>query len=234
MFTGLIEERGRLLSLRRGAKESELTIECQKVLAGTKIGDSIAVNGICLTVTKLGNRSFSAFAMAQTMKTTSLGDLSQGSLVNLERALKLGDRLGGHLVSGHIDGTGVIADIKEDGEALWFHIQAPREILRYVILRGSIAIAGISLTVAKLCQKGFWVSIIPHTMAETILPTLKIGQRVNLEVDALGKYAERFFLLQNQEAQGGQSLGSESGEENSRQTKQDGIDLDFLGKYGFL
>ena len=213
MFTGIIEEVGMIKNVKRGVHSSVLTILANDILPGTKIGDSIAVNGVCLTVTTIGDHSFMADVMHETLNRSSLGSLTPGSHVNLERAMAADGRFGGHIVAGHIDGTGKITEIRKDDNAIWYTIHAPKQILRYVIEKGSIAIDGISLTVASLSEKDFQVSIIPHTSGHTILAEKKIGDIVNLENDCIGKYVERLC--------GGT-------ENNSR------ITTDFLGKYGFL
>lgn len=193
MFTGIIEEIGTVESIRRSGVNSDLVICAEKVLEGTKIGDSIAVNGICLTVTKLGNRTFTADVMNETLKRSSLSTIHAGAKVNLERAMLNNGRFGGHIVSGHVDGTGTIMQIKKDGIAFWYTVETKPEILHHIVEKGSIAIDGISLTVAKVGVSDFSVSIIPHTAKETILSEKKIGDRVNLENDIIGKYVERFM-----------------------------------------
>lgn len=192
MFTGIIEEVGIVRSITKGGLSAILDISCEKVLEDTKVGDSIAVNGVCLTVTSLEETSFTADVMAETLRRSSLGELSKGSKVNLERAMQLNGRFGGHIVSGHIDGTGIILSTKKEGNATWVEVGTSSEILKFIIQKGSITIDGISLTVAKLTDKSFSVSIIPHTGSETTLLTKKIGSVVNLENDIVGKYVERF------------------------------------------
>ena len=194
MFTGIIEEVGIVRSISKGSLSAILDISCSKVLEDTKVGDSIAVNGVCLTVTSLEETSFTADVMAETLRRSSLGELSKGSKVNLERAMQLNGRFGGHIVSGHIDGTGTIISTKKEGNATWVEVGTSPEILRFIIQKGSITIDGISLTVAKLTDKSFSVSIIPHTGSETTLLTKKIGSIVNLENDIVGKYVEKFTV----------------------------------------
>ena len=217
MFTGIVEEVGSLKEICLGNGFSNVEINCSKVLEETKIGDSISVNGVCLTVNKLNNNSFVADVMGETLERTNLGNLKSGSKVNLERALKLSDRLGGHIVSGHIDGKGRIISIecKEDGT--WFTINAPDEILKYIIFKGSIAIDGISLTVAYVDNEIFKVSVIPHTLENTILSYKSEGSYVNLENDMVGKYIERFSSFQSE----------------SNKSEKSGITLDFLRESGF-
>lgn len=192
MFTGIIEEVGIVRSITKGSLSAILNISCEKVLEDTRVGDSIAVNGVCLTVTSLEESSFTADVMAETLRRSSLGELVKGSKVNLERAMQLNGRFGGHIVSGHIDGTGTILSTKKEGNATWVEVGTSPEILRYIIQKGSITIDGISLTVAKLDHMSFSVSIIPHTGSETTLLSKKPGDIVNLENDIVGKYVERF------------------------------------------
>ncbi|MBP3380029.1 MAG: riboflavin synthase [Ruminococcus sp.] len=216
MFTGIIEEIGSVKTFRRGGSSSFLRIQAEKVLENTQIGDSIAVNGVCLTVTAIDGGIFQADVMNETIARSSLGGLGSGSMVNLERAMAANGRFGGHIVSGHIDGTGEITAIKKDGIATWYTISADADILRYIVEKGSVAIDGVSLTVAKVDETGFSVSIIPHTAANTILPTKKVGDRVNLENDIIGKYVEKLILPRNTSAA-----------EKSR------IDMRFLAENGF-
>lgn len=197
MFTGIIEEKGRILRTELGSASGKLYIQAEKVLEGTRIGDSIAVNGVCLTVTRLGNRDFTADVMPETLSRSSLGQLKSGSSVNLERAMAADGRFGGHIVSGHIDGTGVIEKITRDGNAIRYQIAASRDILRGVVEKGSIAIDGISLTVTRAEMERFEVSIIPHTLKETILGEKQPGAIVNLENDIIGKYVERLLMFEN-------------------------------------
>lgn len=219
MFTGIIEEIGTIARIRKGTASAVLEIQAKTVLEGSKIGDSIAVNGICLTVTGMHPGKFTADVMAETLRRSSLGDLQQGSQVNLERAMAADGRFGGHIVSGHIDGTGRIVMVAPEDVAVWVEIEASESLLRYIVEKGSIAIDGISLTVAKLTGQGFAVSLIPHTGAETTLLHRKPGDIVNLENDIVGKYVERFLTM------------ATSGME---QQKQSGLDLDFLAGHGFL
>ena len=251
MFTGIIEEIGKVKSIRRGAKSVMLEIEAQTVLQGTQVGDSIATNGVCLTVTSLsssdapshavgasslsgsasshaagasslsGNASslssnasslvgsdiiaaktktktktkatFTADVMPETLSRTSLAQLQPGSLVNLERALSLQTRLGGHIVSGHIDGTGVIVNRTIDDTALWLWVECKPSIMRYIIEKGSITIQGVSLTVARVTESSFAVSLIPHTQGATTLHDAKVGDVVNLENDIIAKYVEKLM-----------------------------------------
>lgn len=191
MFTGIIEEIGTVRRIEHGAKGARLTIQAKTVLEDTRIGDSIATNGVCLTVVSMTDDSFSADVMAESLRRSSLGTLQGGSLVNLERAMAANGRFGGHIVSGHIDGTGTIASQKREDNAVWVKIKTPAPLLRYIVEKGSIAIDGVSLTVAAVTDTDFSVSIIPHTGAQTILLGKKPGDPVNLECDVIGKYVEK-------------------------------------------
>ncbi|GAB2500888.1 riboflavin synthase [Alkalibacterium psychrotolerans] len=198
MFTGIVEEIGEIKSIKKGSKSSVLTIKASKVLEDTTIGDSIMTNGVCLTVTDMSAGEFKADVMAETLNRTALNSLTQGSRLNLERALNLQTRLGGHMVSGHIDGTGIIKNFRKDDNAVWVTIETEEKLLRYIIEKGSIAIDGISLTVAAVSDKDFQVSIIPHTANETTLLSHKVGDQVNLEVDLIGKYVEKLLGLSSE------------------------------------
>lgn len=193
MFTGIIEEIGNVSSVKQSGSSSFIEIQAKKVLEDVHIGDSIAVNGVCLTVTHFGGGVFRADVMNETLSRSSLGKLTSGSPVNLERAMAANGRFGGHIVSGHIDGTGTVTDIKNDGIAVWYTVSAAPELLHYIVEKGSIAIDGISLTVAKVTETSFSVSIIPHTAAQTILGSRKVGDIVNLENDIIGKYVEKLM-----------------------------------------
>lgn len=193
MFTGIIEECGRVKSLTISGSSGKIIIGAFKVLEGTDIGDSIAVNGVCLTVTDIGRNEFTADIMAETARRSSLSKLKPGESVNLERAMSANGRFGGHIVSGHIDGTGTIVSKIEEENAVWVQISTSSAILRLIVEKGSIAIDGISLTVAKVSESDFSVSIIPHTAKETTLLNKKSGDIVNLENDIIGKYVERLI-----------------------------------------
>lgn len=216
MFTGLVEEIGIVQSVLKGAKSAKIAIRAKKILEDVKLGDSISTNGVCLTVTDFSDNTFSVDVMAETMRKSSLKNLAPGSKVNLERALKLGDRLGGHMVSGHIDGTGLISSLDKEDNGVWVTIKPSSELLKYIIHKGSIAIDGISLTVAYIDEKVFKVCIIPHTKDITNLLDKSIGNEVNLECDMIGKYIEKLLNF-NEKA---------SGTESS-------IDMEFLKKHGF-
>ena len=201
MFTGIVEETGSIKNIKRGAASAELSIEASKVLEDVALGDSIAVNGVCLTVTDFSGSMFTADVMHETLDRSSLGALRPGSPVNLERAMKADGRFGGHIVSGHIDGTGHISNISRDDNAIWYTIDTSGDILRYIVEKGSIAIDGISLTVASVDESSFKVSIIPHTAANTILAVKKVGEVVNLENDIIGKYVEKLMRTAENETE---------------------------------
>lgn len=193
MFTGITEEKGTVLSLERTPLKCRLNIKAERVLHRTKTGDSIAVNGVCLTVTDMTDCSFTADVMPETLRRSSLGSLRAGSHVNLERAMAADGRFGGHIVTGHIDGTGKIHSVKKDGNAVIVSISAPQEILRLIVEKGSVAIDGISLTVTGVTKTDFSVSLIPHTAEVTTLLSKRAGDIVNLENDIVGKYVEKLL-----------------------------------------
>lgn len=217
MFTGIIEEVGEIINITHGAKSAKLTIKGKVVTGGSAIGDSIAVNGVCLTATTISGDIFTADVMAETMRRTALGRLKAGSKVNLERAMAADGRFGGHIVSGHIDGVGRIQSMVREDNAVWVAIEAPESILRLVIEKGSIAIDGISLTVAYLDSSSFKVSIIPHTASETTLLGKNVGDEVNLENDVIGKYVEKLMNYKSDVTE-----------------KKSGIDMNFLAQHGFM
>ena len=194
MFTGIIEEIGQIERVVKGVKSSKLRIRADAVLEGTGNGDSICTSGVCLTVTKLEGSCFEADVMAETLRRSKLGSFSAGCSVNLERAMSSDGRFGGHMVSGHIDGTGRIKAISQEDNAIWLTVSAEETLLRYVVEKGSIAIDGVSLTVASVDRAGFRVSVIPHTGRETTLLKQKIGDEVNLECDIIGKYVEKLLV----------------------------------------
>ena len=197
MFTGIIEEIGVIDSVKSQNASIRLGIECRGIMGDIGLGDSIAVNGVCLTVATYSSRIFMADIMPETIRKTSLEDLKIGSMVNLERALRLSDRLGGHIVSGHIDGTGTIFKKSEEGNAIWLGIRAKPEILKYIIPKGSVALDGVSLTVAHIDDESFGISLVPHTAKSTTLSSKNIGEKINIECDMLGKYIERLLLFEN-------------------------------------
>lgn len=211
MFTGIVEEVGTISKI----KSASLVIKADKVLEGTRLGDSIAVNGVCLTVVNIGNNEFEADVMSETKRCSNLSDVKPGDKVNLERAMAANGRFGGHIVSGHIDGEGSILEIKEEGNAFWYAVSAKEEILKYVVRKGSVTIDGISLTVAKVEDDSFYVSIIPHTRKETSLSCKKIGDRVNIECDMVGKYIEHFISFRDRK-------------------KESSLNEEFLRKFGYV
>ena len=194
MFTGIIEEIGTVTKIARGAKSSRVTISATVIFSDLKLGDSVSTNGVCLTVSGITPNTFTADVMHETLKNTSLAGLATGTKVNLERAMAADGRFGGHIVSGHIDGIGSIRTIKKDDNAYIYTIATEPEITKYIVKKGSIAIDGISLTVTHVDNGSFSVSIIPHTLQETILSDRKISDMVNLEVDMLAKYIEKLLL----------------------------------------
>lgn len=210
MFTGIIEEIGTILQREETANRCALTISAKKVLTDTKIGDSIAVNGVCLTVTDFKKDSFTADVMPETLRRSSLGQLKTGSAVNLERAMAADGRFGGHIVAGHIDGTGKISSLRPEGNAVLVTVSTTPDLLHYIVEKGSIAIDGISLTVANVTRSDFTVSLIPHTGEETTLLKHRPGEIVNLETDIIGKYVEKLI-----------------------QTKKSGVTMELLLENGF-
>ena len=192
MFTGIIQDIGIITSIKKRTKSQVMTIETS-ILEDVNIGDSVATNGLCLTVTSLKNTQFSVDIMAESLRRSNLGKLQVGSKVNLEKAMAMGDRFGGHMVSGHIDDVGIISNTFVEDNATWVDIDVPEHLRKYCILKGSIAIDGISLTVSKLTSKGVSVSIIPHTKDQTTLLDKKVGDYVNLEMDMMIKYVEQLM-----------------------------------------
>jgi riboflavin synthase len=228
MFTGIVEEVGIVRQVITGSRSGEIAIQARKVLAGTKIGDSIAVNGVCLTVTGLSSDGFTADVMPETLRRSNLGTLRKGSPVDLERAMAADGRFGGHIVSGHIDGTGRIAQMKRDENAVVVTIAAARELLALVVEKGSIAIDGISLTVASVTDTEFSVSIIPHTADETVLLRKAAGDTVNLETDIVGKYVQKLLRYGTAGTKGtGDGRASFSGSDDS-------VTMELLARNGFL
>ncbi len=200
MFTGIIEETGIIRSLRPSSAGAALLVEAEKCAAGVKLGDSIAVNGVCLTVVETKGRFFSSDLSAETLRRSSLGQAREGLVVNLERALAVGDRLGGHIVQGHVDGMGALISSVASGDGFEMEFALPADLARYLVLKGSVAVDGISLTVAGLEQNSFVVAVIPHTYRATNLRQLKKGDIVNLEADILAKYVERLFRFSGENA----------------------------------
>lgn len=218
MFTGIVEEAGTIKKLMISGNSGQIAVRANKVLEGTQIGDSIAVNGICLTVTSLQADGFTADVMAETVRRSSLSECRAGDEVNLERAMAANGRFGGHIVSGHIDGTGIITSYRREENAVWVTIETAPEILRLIVEKGSICIDGISLTVAKVGDTDFQVSVIPHTGEETTLLKKKPGGLVNLENDIVGKYIQKL-------------MGLKPGSKENSQSS--GITMEFLEEYGF-
>ncbi len=243
MFTGIVEEVGRIGSVRRQGLSAVLQIEGARVgsqiFDDLKLGDSVAVNGVCLTVTSLGRGSFTADVMHETLDRSSLGQVGVGGRVNLERAMPACGRFGGHIVSGHIDGTGRVERIERDSNAVWYRIAAAPQVMRYIVEKGSIAIDGISLTVARVDAEWFEVSIIPHTLEQTVLADRRVGDVVNLENDVIAKYVEKLLLGGGAPGAGDlrASAGASAGGTSSSPTNapQDGnLTEAFLAENGFL
>lgn len=209
MFTGIIEEIGEIAAIKRGAVSCELSVKGNIIFDDLKLGDSVAVNGLCLTVTSIHENIFTADVMAESMRRSNLSILQKGSKVNLERAMSASGRFGGHIVSGHIDGIGFIRSFVREDNAVWVTVGADESIMRYIVEKGSVSIDGISLTAARIFKDAFSVSVIPHTGTETTLLSKKISDKVNLECDIIGKYVEKLI------------------------GKSDGITEDFLKKYNF-
>lgn len=210
MFTGIVEEVGTVKAIQRGAKSMTLTIGGNVIFDDLKIGDSVAVCGLCLTATEINNFSFKADVTHESLNRSSLSKLRIGSPVNLERAMALNGRFGGHIVSGHIDGTGTITGIKKDDNAVWYTIKAEPKLMRYIVEKGSVTLDGISLTIADVTEKDFSISVIPHTLSETNLIYKKVGDIVNIENDCIVKYVEKLC-----------------------QRDSGGITKEFLYEYGF-
>lgn len=218
MFTGIIEEIGTVKNIVKGSRSIKLAIAARKVLENTNLGDSIAVNGVCLTVTALGRDGFTADVMPESMSKTNMGALKPGDRVNLERALTLASRLGGHIVSGHIDGTGEIIAMEKDDNAVRVTLTSVPKVMKYIVPEGSVALDGVSLTVAQLGENDFTVSLIPHTAQVTTLLDKKVGDRLNIENDVVGKYVERLLSFSDK---------------NAAAEKKSAISLSFLHENGF-
>lgn len=216
MFTGIVEEIGCIESIQTSSDAIQLKIKAQKILSDIAIGDSISVNGVCLTVTTFNKENFSVDIMPETVKATSLKYLSNGSKVNLERAMSADGRFGGHFVSGHVDGIGKVVNRKPASNAVYYEIEAETHLLNFMILKGSVAVDGTSLTIFALTDSSFTISLIPHTLSETILGHKGVGDIVNLECDMLAKYMEKYASLKNKN--------------NTRHS----ITPSFLEKHGYL
>ena len=217
MFTGIVEEIG----IVKSVQSKVITIEANKIFDDLHLGDSVAVNGTCLTVSSFDNKIFNADVTQETLNRTNLGSLKNGSRVNLERAMTLSGRFGGHIVSGHIDGVGSIKSMKKDDNAIILTIEVPRQLMEYIVEKGSVAVDGISLTVASLTDNTFSIAVIPHTLKETVLYYKKEGDKVNIENDVIGKYVERLLTFK------------EDDKENSNDSKKSNITMEFLLKNGF-
>jgi len=213
MFTGIIEEMGVIAQITRGAQSGQIVIQAKKILEDCKIGDSIAINGACLTVIRAGADSFTADVAPETLRRTNLGELSRGDKVNLERSLRLQDRLSGHIVLGHVDEVGLITRMQAEDNATIMRVVVSGDAMRYIVQKGSVCVDGISLTIANLLEDAFDVSLIPYTKEITTLGEKKVGDRVNIEVDILGRYVERLL---------------------SQNAKQSSISMEFLSEHGFL
>ena len=219
MFTGLIQAIGKISAIEKSGADQRIEIYSEKLdFAKVKIGDSISVNGVCLTVTDLGDRRFSVDVSGETLSCTTMGELGTGHEVNLEQSLTPSSRLGGHFVSGHVDGVGLIEARREAGRSIRFTVSAPGALARYIAAKGSICMDGVSLTVNHVTGHKFDVNIIPHTLQETIIKHYKAGSRVNLEVDLIARYLERLLL----------------GERAAENTIATGITQEFLSSHGYL
>lgn len=223
MFTGIVEEIGQVISVRSGPRGGILSVRGAMVTSDARLGDSIAVNGVCLTVTGLNGTGFSADVMKETLNRSNLGRLKPGSRVNLERAMAAEGRFGGHMVSGHIDGIGRIEGVKLDGNAIWYQVRPPEGLMKYMAEKGSVAIDGISLTIAKRDRETFWVSIIPLTRSQTILGERRPGDLVNLESDPMARYLDQMELHRNRSPVSGAE----------QQNKSKGLTRSFLESHGF-
>ncbi len=219
MFTGIIEEIGTIRSIRGSGEAIAVTVGAEKVLEDVQLGDSIAVNGVCLTVTSFTDTRFTVDVMPETVKATNLRDLTTGSKVNLERAMAAGGRFGGHFVSGHIDGTGRIINTKAEQNAVYYEIETDDSLLAYMMMKGSVSVDGTSLTIFGLTDSSFTVSLIPHTRSHTVLGAKKKGDTVNIECDMLSKYVNRIL---------------EAKTEEKPAPEKKGISMDFLADNGFM
>jgi riboflavin synthase len=215
MFTGLIEGTGKLVKIEPRGKDMRLSIEAGFELDGLQKGESVSVNGVCLTVVSWNERTFTADVSQETLSRTTISRLMLGDEVNLERALKLGDRLGGHLVNGHVDGKARVILRKPRGDSIVFAFEMAPELARYLIEKGSVAVDGVSLTINRCDEKSFEVNLVPHSARVTNLGNLKVGDQVNIEVDVIGKYVEKFIR-------------------NLQKSASDVVDADFLAKHGFI
>ena len=215
MFTGLIEGTGKLVKIETRGKDMLLSIEAGFELDGLAEGESVSVDGVCLTVVSWNERTFTAEVSQETLSRTTISRLRLGDQVNLERALRLGDRLGGHLVNGHVDGKARVILRKKRGDSIVFAFEVAPELARYLIEKGSVAVDGVSLTINRCDERSFEVNLVPHSARVTNLGNLKVGDQVNLEVDVIGKYVEKFVR-------------------NMQKSTSDVVDADFLAKHGFI
>ena len=215
MFTGLIEGTGKLVKIEPRGKDMRLSIEASFELDGLQKGESVSINGVCLTVVSWNERTFTADVSQETLSRTTISRLRLGDEVNLERALRLGDRLGGHLVNGHVDGKARVILRKPRGDSIVFAFEVVPELARYLIEKGSVAVDGVSLTINHCDEKSFEVNLVPHSARVTNLGNLKVGDQVNIEVDVIGKYVEKFIR-------------------NLQKSTSDVVDADFLAKHGFI
>lgn len=239
MFTGIVEEVGTVLRVTPGRQAATLRIKARTVTQGLALGDSVAVNGACLTVVAHDAAAFSVEAVHETLDRTTTGALGPGSRVNLERALAVNGRLGGHIVSGHVDGIGRVERVESDGDAVIYAIAADARVMRYVVDKGSIAVDGISLTVARTTDSGFTLSVIPHTAGATTLSDRRVGDRVNLETDVIGRYVEKLMRLGPAGGGGAGDAASAGGAKGGTGASTGvgasaGVDAGFLARCGFL
>jgi riboflavin synthase len=218
MFTGLIEGTGKLVKIEPRGKDMRLSIEASFELEGLHKGESVAVDGVCLTVVSWEGRTFTVDVSQETLSRSTIGQRRLGDEVNLERALKLGDRLGGHLVNGHVDGRSKVIALKKRGDSLVFEFEVDQGLARYLVEKGSVAVNGVSLTINRCAERAFQVNVVPHTAQVTTLGNLKVGDEVNIEVDIIGKYVERFVRSMQQ----------------SNSVMTEGVDREFLAKHGFI
>jgi riboflavin synthase len=228
MFTGIIEALGKVQQVSSKGKDLVLSIDTGSLdLSDVKLGDSIAVNGVCLTVTALGYRHFTADISAESLVHTDIHNYQRGTLVNLEKALTLSSRLGGHLVSGHVDGIGEVIAFYQEGRSWRYEVLCPQSLLKYIADKGSVTIDGVSLTVTGLSSSSFILNIVPHTIAETRIQTYSIGHKLHIEVDLMARYAERLLTFSA-------NVENKSAEDKNIETKSQALNHSFLAEHGFL
>lgn len=233
MFTGIIEELGTITQITSSAQSMRLTVRAEKIMSDMHLGDSIAINGVCLTVTDFTSQHFAMDVMPETFRKTTLHQLTTGSKVNLERAMRADSRFGGHIVQGHVDGVGIVRQRQREQNAVVFTIEPQdQRLLRYVIDHGSVALDGISLTVVKVFQTYFTVSIIPHTLQETILYDRQVGDKLNIECDVLGKYVERLLSFSERNETLHDYVSSANDEISAK--RRSNINEAYLAEHGFL